>query len=92
MVGPARENWREVDQIGAELLNVVEVLGYAIEVAAVELPANDVVDVDDGVVPLLSDRPIGYGRAVFAGGGETVGEDLVDDGVADPRGWFGEGC
>ena len=87
VVALAGEDRRRVDDVGADLLDVVEVLGDAVEVAAVELHRRARVAALEAhlVVPLGRQRPVGdlalVGRR---GAGEPVGEDLVDHRVASP--------
>ena len=89
VVALAGEDRRRVEHVGADRGDVVEVLGDAVQVAAVELHGRARVAAleDDLVVPLRRQRPVrdlplvGRGRA-----GEAVGEDLVDDAVATPVG------
>ena len=90
VVALAGEDGGEVDDVGAQLLDVVEVLGDAVEVAAVELVADLValgLAREDGVAPGGRDRPVRHRRPPYGAprAGEAVGEDLVDDRLARPR-------
>ena len=94
VVALAGEDGRRVDDVGADLRDVVEVLGDAVEVAAEELHRRARVVALEGhlVVPLRRQRPVGHVALVGRGGaGEPVGEDLVDDAVAAPVGRRGVG-
>ena len=86
MVGCRREDGREIQQVHAERHQVVELLGDAIEVSAVELlraPRHD--RVDRGV-PARGDRPLRRRmRAGLRGAREAVGENLGHHGICQPR-------
>ena len=86
VVGLGREERRQVEGVDAQAGQVVEVLGDAVQVPAVELPpavpgGDDRVVPGGGPGPGRRRPPVRPRRA-----GEPVGEDLVDDGVAGPGG------
>src|SRR5690606_36388954 len=81
MVRRRGEDRVEVDGGGAEVDQVVEPLGDPVQVTALEAVHRR------WRVPVL-ERP---GRRHPAAAGEAVGEDLVEDGVGDPRRWIAEG-
>ncbi len=83
--GPRLEDGRQVEQRRAQVVEVVEVLGDAVERAAVPLERHVGALVHDRLVPLAGDGPVGDGRAGL-GPAEAVGEDLVADLVGHPRG------
>ncbi len=77
---PRREEWRHIDEVRAELLDVVEVLLDAAQVAAVQLARRVAAAALRKTIPLARDRPVGPLRS----GGRTrrrkpVREDLVHD-------------
>ena len=76
VVAGGLEDRREVDRVDAEVLQIVELLDHADEVAALVAVRRR------RVAPGVQARGLGDGQAA----GEAVGEDLVEDGVADPVG------
>ena len=74
MVRRRLEDRREIDRRDTELVEVVEVLDHAQQVAALEAM------VGRWCVPRLERPRLRHARTR----GEPVGEDLVEDGIADP--------
>ena len=95
MAGTRREHRGEVDEVDAERLEVVEVLGHALEVAAVELvhrlaPVGEHRCVPVGLDRPVRGRPIRLLRRARRTACEAVGEDLVAHRIGEPRRRSGE--
>jgi hypothetical protein len=85
VVGAGGEERRQVDDGGAELGDVVQPLGDAVEVAAEQLPGDDTRLQPRRLVPAGGDGPVRDLPGVLPRGpGEPVREDLVDHGLAGP--------
>ena len=91
MVRPGGEERSQVEDVRTQALEVVEVVGDPVQVAAVEMSALVLApDSVDRLRPARGDRPVGHAAAPPSGEhrtrglGEPVREDLVDDGVEGP--------
>ena len=84
MRAPSREDWCEVQNVGAEIPNVVQVPLYPRKISAVKL--------ERGVRPATLRQPLPFARNgpngpfhIEAARGEPVGKDLVNNRTAMPR-------
>ena len=85
MARGGREDRGQVQGIGPERGDVVQVLGDPVEVAAEELPRRGTSSGPGRVIPRRGYGPVGQRLGNAAAACEAVGEDLVDDRVVEPR-------
>src|SRR5205085_2971888 len=83
MRAPGRKDRRQVDDVRAEALDVVEVLLDAAEIAAEPLVGRLRAAAGGQLVPAATDRPLRRLDAETARG-EAVGKNLVNDGLEVP--------